>query len=200
MNVTRESLLLAFIANAQPFRDRLPGHRQFPRGCQRESHSDLLKVYFWSLCQPHIHVKIPGSTCGNLYTNCVPQWKQHGPPRRQKSTSSILGGKFWVETEWDVLQSDMGKRREGLGPKDPNRKSGSALPGCVMGLLISLVLVPTSVKMVQWDYFPHWVIMKNKWWSIWKYFYFYYNCIYLFLAVLGLRCCMDFSLVVVSRS
>ena len=46
MNVTRESLLLALIAKAQPFRDRLPGHRQFPRGCQRDSHSDLLKVYF----------------------------------------------------------------------------------------------------------------------------------------------------------
>lgn len=46
MNVTKENLLLAFIANTQAFRDRLPGHRQFPRGCQRESHSDLLKVYF----------------------------------------------------------------------------------------------------------------------------------------------------------
>ena len=54
-----------------------------------------------------------------------------------------------METEWDALQSGMGRRREGLGPKDPNRKSGSALPGCVMGLLISIVLVPTSVKMVQ---------------------------------------------------
>ena len=52
-----------------------------------------------------------------------------------------------METEWDALQSGMGRRREGLGPKDPNRKSGSALPGCVMGLLISIVLVPTSVKM-----------------------------------------------------
>lgn len=35
MNITRENLLLGFIANAQAFRDRLPGHRQFPRGCQR---------------------------------------------------------------------------------------------------------------------------------------------------------------------
>ena len=92
MNITRENLLLAFIANAQAFRDRLPGHRQVPRGCQKGSHSDLLKVYFRSLCQPHIHVKISGSTHGNLYTNCVPH---------VKTAWQILGGnRMGCLTEW----------------------------------------------------------------------------------------------------
>ena len=105
-HVTRESLLLAFIANAQPFRDRLPGHRQFPRGCQRESQSDLLKVYFWSLRRPHIHVKIPGSTCGNLYTNCVPHVETAWPTEEAEVNKlifrwEILGGnRMGCLTEW----------------------------------------------------------------------------------------------------
>lgn len=37
---------------------------------------------------------------------------------------------FRVEDQWAASKSGVGRRGEGLEAKDPNRKPGSALPGC----------------------------------------------------------------------